>query len=108
MPTQNPRVSFMISKEQLEQIETFQHEHRIKSKSKAIVHLLNVGIAELENESNKVALGLSPKNMISSDLTEKMDAFLKGLSSAQCVLLAEIMEKILEPVKVKAEKKKKK
>lgn len=99
MPTQNPRLSFMISKEQLDRIEAFQHEHRIKSTSKAIVQLLNVGMDELEKESrtdNAQPPEPPPPPPVPRDLTEEMENLLQTLTPEQALLLVTLAKKALK------------
>lgn len=96
MPTQNPRLSFMISQEQLDRVEAFQHEHKIKSTSKAIVQLLNAGMDELEKESRTEKAQPPKPPPVPRDLTEEMEKLLQTLTPEQAELLAVIAEKSLK------------
>lgn len=104
MPTKNPRLSFMISQEQSDRLEAFQHEHKIKSTSKAIVQLLNVGMDELEKESvtDKAQPRKPPPPPIPSDLTEEMEKLLQTLTPEQAELLAVVAEKSLKYARSKS------
>lgn len=44
MPTENPRLSFMVSDELKAQINDYQFSHKIKNQSQAIISLINKGM----------------------------------------------------------------
>lgn len=93
MPTENPRVTFMISKEQLDRVEAFQHEHKIKSTSKAIIQLLDAGMGELEKEAAASPPAPPP---IPRDLTEEIENLLQTLTPEQAALLVTLAKKALK------------
>ncbi|MBP5718063.1 MAG: hypothetical protein J6X53_03675 [Abditibacteriota bacterium] len=98
MPTQNPRLSFMLSEEQLTRLEAFQHERKIKSTSKAIVQLLTVGMDELEKEArpDNVQPPKPPPPPVPRDLTEEMENLLQTLTPKQASLLVTLAKKTLK------------
>lgn len=53
MPTEKPRVTFTISKEKLSELESYQHENRIKNQTQAILSLIDKGISEYLAETKK-------------------------------------------------------
>lgn len=101
MPTKNPRLSFMLSSEQLDRVEAFQHERKIKSTSKAIVQLLNAGMDELNKESRTDAAQPPPPPPVPHDLTEEMERLLQTLTPEQAELLVKLAEKTLAYAKIK-------
>lgn len=96
MPTQNPRLSFMISKEQLDRVEAYQHEHKIKSTSKAIVQLLNAGMDELEKESRTAAPQPPPPPPVPRDAMDDMEKLYQSLTPEQAALLLTVAKKALK------------
>ena len=50
MPTQKPRVTFTISKEQLELVENFQFSNKIKNQTQAILQLIERGLEDFSPE----------------------------------------------------------
>ena len=54
MPTERPRVTFTISKEQLDEVESFRFEEKMKNQTQAILALLRSGI-EIYKEEQKNA-----------------------------------------------------
>lgn len=93
MPTENPRITFMIAQEQLDRVEAFQHEHKIKSTSKAIVQLLNAGMDELEKESGATLPAPPP---VPNDLTGEMEKLIQTLTPEQAKLLVALAKKALK------------
>lgn len=48
MPTEKPRVTFTISKERLSELETYQHDNKIKNQTQAILSLIEKGLSDFE------------------------------------------------------------
>lgn len=53
MPTDKPRVTFTISKEKLEELETFQHENKIKNQTQAVLALIEKGLSYYVKDEKK-------------------------------------------------------
>jgi len=51
MPTKKPIISIVLDEETLKQVEDFQYDNRIPSRSKALNEIIRLGIERLENES---------------------------------------------------------
>lgn len=52
MPTKKPIISIVLDEETLKQVEDFQFDNRIPSRSKALNEIIRLGIERLEKESN--------------------------------------------------------
>lgn len=50
MPTEKPRVTFTISREKLSELESYQHENKIKNQTQAILSLIDKGISDYLSE----------------------------------------------------------
>lgn len=50
MPTEKPRVTFMISEEKLAELESYRFDNKIKNQSQAILSLIDKGLSALEAE----------------------------------------------------------
>lgn len=61
MPTEKPRVTFTISKERLLELETYQHDNKIKNQTQAILSLIEKGLSDFE--PTKKAPSLSDEAM---------------------------------------------
>lgn len=48
MPTEKPRVTFALSEEQLQKIDTFRFENRMKNQTQAILTLIERGLSEMK------------------------------------------------------------
>ena len=53
MPTDNPRITFALSPELLEQISEYRFEHRIKNQSQAILDLMEKGLEVVEQKETE-------------------------------------------------------
>ena len=53
MPTDKPRVTFTISKEKLAELESFQHENKIKNQTHAVLALIEKGLTGYDSEEKK-------------------------------------------------------
>ncbi|MGE6717866.1 ribbon-helix-helix domain-containing protein [Peribacillus frigoritolerans] len=51
MPTKKPIISIVLDEETLKQVEDFQYDNRIPSRSKALNEIIRLGIERLEKES---------------------------------------------------------
>lgn len=70
MPTEKPRVTFTISKERLSDLETYQHENKIKNQTQAILSLIEKGLSDFEPTVKK-APSLSDEAMkLAKDYTD--------------------------------------
>ena len=49
MPTINPRITFTVSEEMLKRIDAYRFDNRIKNQTQAIVSLIDIGLASLNN-----------------------------------------------------------
>lgn len=56
MPTEKPRITFAISKEKLEELETYRFENRIKNQTQAILALIEKGLSDFEGEAKETPL----------------------------------------------------
>lgn len=52
MPTKKPTIGFVIEPENLKNVENYQYENRISSKSKALNDIILRGLKELERIKN--------------------------------------------------------
>lgn len=53
MPTDKPRITITMPEEQLEQVKEFQFSNKMKNQTQAILHLVELGFAELEKQSGE-------------------------------------------------------
>ena len=53
MPTNNPRITFTISDELLEQVDEFRYSNRIKNQTQALIALINRGFEALAGTSEE-------------------------------------------------------
>ncbi len=65
MATTKPRFSITVSPATYEAINTYQHEHRLATQTKAILELIELGIASLDSKTNSVSL--APKGLDAAD-----------------------------------------
>jgi len=73
MPTDKPRVTITMPEDQLEKIQNFQHDNKMKNQTQAILHLIDIGFKELENMDKKEAptsgiADMSALNMSTEDM----------------------------------------
>lgn len=50
MPTKKPIISIVLDEETLKQVEDFQYNNRIPSRSKALNEIIRLGIEQLKDE----------------------------------------------------------
>lgn len=50
MPTKNPRITFMVSDDLMNQVEEYRFNKRIKTQTKAVVDLINIGLEVISKE----------------------------------------------------------
>lgn len=74
MPTNKPRVTFMISQEKLSEVESYRFDNRIKNQSQAILSLIEKGLESLESGS-KTAPSLSDEAMKLAKDYEGLDRY---------------------------------
>lgn len=80
MPTEKPRITFMISEERLAELETYRFDNKIKNQSQAIISLIEKGLSSLEAE--KAAKTKNPPGAAEAepgDDVQKMLEVLDGL-----------------------------
>ena len=53
MPTENPRVTITMSDEQLQQINNFRYENKMKNQTQAILSLISKGFQEIERQQSE-------------------------------------------------------
>ena len=51
MPTEKPRITITMPEDQLDQIKEFQFSNKMKNQTQAILHLVELGFAEIERQS---------------------------------------------------------
>lgn len=73
MPTEKPRITFMVSNDVKNQIEEYQYDNRIKNQSQAILSLISAGLEQIskgEKENN----GFERKNEYTIEEMNLLDA----------------------------------
>lgn len=80
MPTERPRITITMSEEQLEQVKVFQHNNRM-NQTQAILHLVELGFAEIErqNDSPKKEKAPKPDNSDSEAKVKEQTIIIKAL-----------------------------
>lgn len=78
MPTEKPRVTFTISKERLSDLETYQHENKIKNQTQAILSLIEKGLSDFEPTVKK-APSLSDEAMKVARDYQGLDRWGRGM-----------------------------
>ena len=53
MPTDKPRITITMTPEQLQRIDDYRFENRLKNQTQAILSLIETGLADLEEETKK-------------------------------------------------------
>lgn len=61
MPTENPRITFAVTKDMQDKIESYKYDTRQKNTTQAILSLINSGLAVLNGEDVKPATALPDK-----------------------------------------------
>ena len=51
MPTDKPRITITMPEDQLDKVQTFQHENKLKNQTQAILKLIELGFEELQRQS---------------------------------------------------------
>lgn len=75
MPTEKPRLTITISDEELRQIEDYWHSHKLRNQTQAILSLVRLGLAEVNQqklESGEVVVTDARKQLL-NDLYEALD-----------------------------------
>lgn len=78
MPTKNPRITFMVSKDMMDRIEEYKFSNRMKNQTQAILSLINIGIKELTGEELE-----PPKEEISHEEKRVLRAYRNADPNAQ-------------------------
>lgn len=73
MPTEKPRVTFTISREKLSELETYQHENKIKNQTQAILSLIDKGISDYLSEIKNAPPYSEEALKLAEDYTKRMD-----------------------------------
>ena len=55
MPTDKPRITITMPEDQLDKVQTFQHENKLKNQTQAILHLIELGFEELARQTEFTA-----------------------------------------------------
>lgn len=96
MPSKLPRVSFVISDEELEQVKEYQKAHKLKSISKAVLAMIEEGlkkeegrIAEQEEKKEQPADGGELSEIETEFFTvfQNLPASHRGLAASLCLAL---------------------
>ena len=76
MPSEKPRVTFVLSEEEKDAVDNFRFKHKCKNQSQAVLSLLLRGLEEFEKESNPddgaVAI-TDARESLMIELFEKLD-----------------------------------
>lgn len=81
MPTKKPRVTFALSEEELERVESFRKAHNIKNQSQAILALIERGIESTNSKKEKCSVsdllgdGPAEKIQLPAKDQELLDAY---------------------------------
>lgn len=75
MPTEKPRVTFTISKEQLAELESYRFEHRYKNQTQAVLSLLEKGLADLEGGDKKAPSYSDGAMKLADDYDNRLDSW---------------------------------
>lgn len=75
MPTEKPRVTFTISKEQLSELESYRFEHRYKNQTQAILSLIDKGLSDLETGSKKAPSYSDGALKLADDYDNRLDSW---------------------------------
>ena len=67
MPTEKPRVTFTISREKLSELESYQHDNKIKNQTQAILSLLDKGISDYLSKRKTAPLYSSEAMRLAGD-----------------------------------------
>lgn len=70
MPTEKPRVTITMTGDQLQQIDDFRFEHKMKNQTQAILYLVKTGLEELgytDSEKEKAPLYSSEAMRLAKD-----------------------------------------
>jgi len=51
MPTETPKITFVVDEELIERIDDFRFENRVRNRSEAIRQLIEEGLKHLQNKS---------------------------------------------------------
>lgn len=94
MPTNKPRVTFTISPEQLLDLETYQHENRIKNQTQAVLSLIEKGIAGYQKETKTAPPYTEEALKLAKDYENHMDD--RGRETVRGVADMEVARKLKE------------
>lgn len=75
MPTEKPRLTITVSNEELRQIEDYWHSHKLRNQTQAILSLVRLGLAEVNQqklESGKVVV-TDARLQLMSERFEQLD-----------------------------------
>jgi len=94
MPTEKPRVTFTISQEKLDLVDTYRFDNKFKNQTQAILSLIEKGLSDLEKK--ETSLFSSEAMQLAKDYDTKLDAWGKrqvrstaDIEIARCAELAQ-------------------
>lgn len=76
MPTENPRITFTLSREMLCRIDEYRFDNRIKSQTQAIVSLIEKGLDVLNGSNYSVEINNKERRLLAAyhDADERAQA----------------------------------
>lgn len=69
MPTEKPRVTITVTPEQLQEIENFRYDKKMKNQTQAILSLIRVGLDELTNKPYSYEGSMSSTGVLPTEET---------------------------------------
>ena len=71
MPTEKPRVTITVTKEQLEEIENYRYGNKIKNQTQAILSLVKAGLEEIQRSESEEIKTASESGKNDSEAVKK-------------------------------------
>lgn len=87
MPTNNPRTSITIPQEMMDRIDDYRFENKIKSQTKAIINLIELGLQSL----GKLKLVPPPIELSKNDI-QLLDAYHAAITVARNIALQALLD----------------
>ena len=85
MPTEKPRVTITVSKEQLDEIEEYRYGNKMKNQTQAILSLVRLGLDELSKRESEAIKKTSNVVKDTSEVKNEIAAFQSVLERAGMV-----------------------
>ncbi len=85
MPTEKPRVTITVSKEQLEEIEAYRFGNKMKNQTQAILSLVRLGLDELSKQERTIIEKTSDAYNGASEIGVEVAAFRSILEKSNIV-----------------------